>query len=344
MPSSSAPVTLIIGDKAWKNWTRAEVESDLLTPADAWSVEVTNATPNQIAELVPGASMSLLVGQQVAVSGFLEVRQVTRSGAGIVVALSGRDQTGPLVDCAPLAWTLKNLSVEQMAAKAIAELGLTLTTGAHADAKKPATLQKGEPGETYWALLERYARRAGLMLWTTRAGVLRIDRPTSTGEPVAGLRHLRAGASNVLSFTHQLRSTGRFSTLTVLGQSRGSDAFYGEGAATVRGQATDAGVTGNRPGVVDEGEVSGTTAANARARWEVGKRQYEAESITAVVSGAGPSSSTLWEPDSLVAVEDEYCGCSGVWFLSTARTSWSVDGVTSTLELHRPGLLAPEPT
>lgn len=334
---------LCVGSAAFTNWTRAEVESDILTPADGWSLEVCNPTRAQLDALVLGASTSLFVNGELAISGPLEAVERRQSAQGLTVALSGRDWTSPLVDCAPPSWSWQKLSLKAAAEKAIAELGVPLVVQAVTEATTPLSLVRVEPGETFWACLDRYARRLGLMIWTSsRDALLYLGRPDSSSTAVALLQHGGSGA-NVLSLTVSDRLQGRFSQITVLGQTKGADSFYGDGPAKLKGVALDPEITSYRPTVIDEGELSGSKAATARASWEVNRRRYEAVRLDAEVVGVGPKHGELWQPNTMVELHDPILGRSGSWWIAGTRLRVTAEaGVTTSLELRVPGLLAAE--
>lgn len=350
MPGSAVEAKLVVGGYAWANWTRYELDADYTTPADAWSFEVHNPSHAQLAALTTGSAIQVLVGDQVAQKGFLERRQARRAkDGGTVIALSGRDLGAPLLDCTPKAsWIWRNVSLESLAKQALAELGVTATVSAHADAKTLRSVQKAEPGETYWQVIERYAKKLRLLPWMSPAGVLHLDRPDYTSEPVATLIHGRtsyASQTNVIEFVHDEDLAGRYSDVTVVGQVPGNDSLFGSAACQVKGTAKDAGMAAKglyRPTVMDDGDVASSTEASARAAWEVSHRQYEAQSLQVVVPGHGPTSMTLWELNTQVTVVDEVFGTSGTWWIAGRRLLRDRKGGSrSALTLRVPGALLP---
>lgn len=350
--SGEAPsAVVVVGAFAWQNWASYEIEADYTTPADAWTVEVRNPSAAQIAAVTTGSVVQVLVANRVALKGFLERRSFRRSrGGGTALSLSGRDLAGPLTDCAPPAsWTWRNLSLAAVAQKALTELGILATISAAAEAQAPRPIIKTEPGETYWQLIERHARKLRLLPWMSPDGVLHIDRPDYTSAPVATLTLGRVGSlgaeTNVLEAAYTEDMTGRFSDVTVVGQLAGTDQVFGAGAAHLSGTAQDAGVVLKglyRPTLVDDGELRSSQEATARAQWEVSNRQFHAEVLEYVVPGHGPTTKTLWTPNTQVAVRDEYTGLSGVWWIAGRRLLRDRSaGTRTSLTLRRPNTLLP---
>lgn len=230
--SSRPIVTLVVGASAWTNWTSYELDAQFSTPADGWSVAVENPTSSQWQSLQTATTISLLVGDQVALVGWLERKEVKRSTSGTVVSLSGRDISAPLTDCGPgPTWSAKNTSLLAIASAATAALGVTATVAGVPDANATIAIAKAEAGESWWQILDRYAKKARLMVWMTPDGTLRIGRPDYTSAPVASLVHALRGQTTVLDLGYSDDITQRFTQITVVGQAKGSDSTYGDRAS-----------------------------------------------------------------------------------------------------------------
>lgn len=347
MSGSTTPIRLVMGASAWSNWTRYDIDSDFVTPADSWSFEVHNPTALQLAALVTGVAVTLQVGTATVLRGVLERKTIRRSkGSGTVITVGGRDLSGPLVDCAPpSSWSFVQTPLATVAQAALTELGISATVTASAEATAPRAHIKAEPGETYWQVLERVAKKLRLMLWMAPEGVLHIGRPDYTSPPVGVLLNSSTAGCNVLEAAYSDDLAGRFTDVTVLGQVAGSDDAFGASAAQVKGTAQDTVLRARglyRPTTLDDGDVESTVEAKARAAWEVSQRQYEATQLQYVVAGHGPSAGVLWAPNQQVTVVDELVGTSGVWWISSRRFTRDIDSGTRTeLVLRPPNLLLP---
>lgn len=343
MPSSPVPISVVIGGVTWVNWTRYELDADFVSPADAWSVEAANPTAAQIASLVTGASVQVLVGGVPVLTGLLERKAIRRSPDGTVISISGRDLAAPLVDCCPSpGWGATSLSLEGVAAAAITELGIVATLSVVPEAQVPRPHLRPEPGETWWALLDRLARKARLMVWMTPAGTLSIGRPDYLSPPVGALVFTPGARCNVKEGIYTEDLSGRFSAVTVVGQTAGSD-FSGGGS--VSGTAQDAELVArglHRPTVVDDGEVASSAEARDRAAWEISHRAFASKTLQYTVVGHGPSEGVLWAPNQQVTVEDDIvAGGRGTWWISGRRLLRDAGGTRTVLTLHPPNLLLP---
>lgn len=349
MPSSE--ITLVVGQYAWANWVSYEVAAQFETPADGWRVEARSPRASQISELQLGSVVQLMLGNTPVLRGRLDRVELRRSrSGGTTISLSGRDLAGQLVDCTPpISWAWKNLTLAALAQKALTELGIPATVEAHADAQQPQKYLKAEAGETYWQVLDRYARRARLMVWMTPAGVLRIGRPNYSSEPVAwlvlGATPETAGFTTVQESIYVDDVSQRFSSITVLGQAAGTDSLFGSSVAHVKGSASDADISAlgiYRPLVLDLGNLRSSAEAKRRAEWEISSRRYQGRSLEYVVAGHGPSVQHPWSLDTMVTVRDELAGIREAWWLAGYRMIRDQQqGTRTALSLRPPNSLLP---
>ena len=318
-------IQLVLGANTWSNWSRVELDSDYKTPADGWSVEALNATSTQLASLSVGQAVTVLVDGAVGLRGVLEQisTQRDRSG-GTKVTLSGRDLSAPLVDCSPApgSRTWSNLSLQAAAQKWLTELGVSAAVSAEAAATTPFARLVAQPGETYWQVLVRYAKRLGLHVWMSPAGVLDIGKPDYTSPPVGAVVQSDDNA-NVLESAVRTDLSGRFSRVTVIGTATpGGKSLFGNDSSRVSGVAVDAELVAlglNRPLTLDVGQLGSSSEAKDRAEYEVGRRAHDGLELSYVVQGTGPAPGVLWTPNTSVTVDDRLNNVAGPFWLAQRR-------------------------
>jgi prophage tail gpP-like protein len=98
--SSQDKVSLIIDGKVHSSWSRYQIDSDFLAPADAWSV--TMGLPDGVfpASIARGVPVLVRVGDDVVMSGRVDTIQRRVSRQQVSLGISGRDGSAVLVDCA----------------------------------------------------------------------------------------------------------------------------------------------------------------------------------------------------------------------------------------------------
>jgi len=351
--SSSSGVVAVIGAATFPNWTSYDVDADVLTPAAAFTLSVADPSPAQIAAISEGAAITLRVGATTILQGWVDEKVLQSSrGSGDILTLAGRDYTAPLVDCnVPLRWTHRRISLTQLVTLALAELGVAAAVVAHADAATLLDYVHAEPGETFWELLAREAKRLRLLLWSEPDG-LHIGRPAYASAPIGTLhRHVTNPGrqlNNVAAAEITWRTSGRRSRVTVVGQSPSSDTLVGTGASRITCSATDADLVAmglSRPAVVEDAGATSYVKARARAEWEVSRRRGEAWAGRYTVPGHGPADGQVWDIDAVVSVLDDRAGVQGPRWCSARKFSKSRDaGTTTTLTLRELNAILPAVT
>ena len=339
MPTpANEQVSIMINGTAHSQWESYDIDSDLLTPADAWQVSI-GLKAKQMPDFVqPWAPVEVKVGDDTVLVGRVDEITDFVDKRSHTLTLSGRDYAAILVDCAAPIFSTRLSTLEQIVAKIIRPLGLNKIK---IDAASTRTREKinVEPGDRAWDILSNVAEANGLWPWFAPDGTLFIGGPDYSKPPVATLVLRRDGkGNNVESISRTRNIAGQFSKITVLGQTHGTETETGKHALS--STAIDKGVTFNRPQIVIDHESDNTAVARDRARKLLADGQLSAFDLTVKVSGHRISpNGKLWEPGQRIQVESEPHGISGVYFLMGRRfTKSRADGTKTELRLKQDGV------
>ncbi|MDP2786600.1 MAG: phage tail protein [Pseudomonadota bacterium] len=342
MPMPTDRINLLIAGKAHADWERYRVDSDLLTPADAWQ-----ASLGQIgglpASVVEGALFELRVGDTPVMVGRIDDIHDEVGPGGSSLNISGRDLAGALLDCAAPLFTKRQATLDEIVAAIAAPYGLSKIR-IDADATERREKVGVEPGDTAWNVLAHAAEANGLWPWMEPDGTLVVGGPDYTTPVQAHLLMRRDGNGNNLRRLARSRSMARrFSELTVLGQTHGTETAQGQHRVT--GVVRDSGVGYHRPRIVTDHEANNPAIAAARANKLLADSRLDALTLTAEVSGHRidapglPGHGKLWTPGMRIALKSEPHNLDGTYFL-IARTFTGGRGQPSitTLTLKEDGV------
>lgn len=319
MPSQADRVELLIGGKAHGDWESYSVDSDLKTPADAWNVTLGLKNGNLPASVKEGALVEVRVGGERAMVGRIDDLDRVLSHHEHTVTLTGRDGAAILVDCSAPIFVARKASLEEVVAKVVKPLGITKI---RINAASTTTREKVnvEPGDTAWDVLAHAAEANGLWPWFDPDGTLVIGGPDYTTTPVATLVTRRDGkGNNVQRRTLKTSVHGRFSEVTVLGQTHGTELETGK--HNLKATVTDTGVSWYRPHVVVDHEADSQAICRDRARKLLADSRLEGWTYTAEVKGhrivapGQASDGKLWSPGQRVYIIDEDAGLNGIYFI-----------------------------
>lgn len=344
MPMPSDRVELLVAGHAHGDWERYCIESDLLTPADAWSVSLGVTGQGLPAEVVEGAEAEVRVGGERAMIGHIDEINEPIGKHEHSVSLAGRDGAAILVDCSAPIFVRRKASLAEITAALTRDLLKTTRIRIDADQTRIREKINVEPGDTAWDALRNAAESNGLWPWFEPDGTLVIGGPDYSTPPVATLILRRDGkGNNVENFTLHKNIQNRFSEVTVYGQTHGTE--QEEGKHNLHATWKDTGVTWYRPKVVVDHEADSPAVCRDRARKLVSDSRLEAFTLTATVKGhriiapGQTANGKLWTPGQRVYVKDEVHRLDGIFFLMGRKfLGGRSSGATSELTLKEDGV------
>lgn len=324
MPSESESISLTIGGVSHATWDGWSVESDLLTPADAFEMELyTRDTVQLPSVLTEGAPCTLTLGRDRVLTGQIDEFEHDLSRNGVFIRLNGRDLAAQLVDCSSPFVAMREAGLAEIVEQVVKPLGITRVEIRAASAKARRRIQI-EPGQSAWEALLQVAEANGLWPWIEPDGRLVIGGPDYTATPVATLVLRRDGQGNNVERLSVRRSiAGRFSQITVLGQHGQYDNDgLDTGRAHLRSVIQDETLAKRgifRPKVVIDSASESQDIATTRARKLLADSRLEGFEIRAVVKGHRAGDGQVWTPGQRVIVRSEPHGLDATYFLM-ART------------------------
>lgn len=247
------------------------------------------------------------------------------------VSVQGRALAGDLVDCSvthePGEW--QGRTILQIAQDLAAPFGVTVR--ADVDVGKPFPTFRVKDSEKVFSALERMARQRGLLLVSDDAGVVVMTRASKIREPLPVIL-----GTEILSGSAADSDLERFSLYRFKAQQQGTDLLTPSEAAQPQGEATDPTVTRFRPSV-QLAETQGDNASlRERARWEAARRAGLAHRPQVVVRDWRNSAGSLWRPNTLVRVVDDFLEIDGELLIAGVGYRSDASGRRATLSLGRP--------
>lgn len=342
MSATRDQVELLIAGKAHGDWETYELDSDLLTPADAWHVTLGMTGGQMPPDVATGAPVEVRVGGETVMVGYVDeiAHQISKTAHNFT--LSGRDMASDLLDCSCPVFSMRQASLDQLIAAFSREFGIKKH---RIDAKLARTRKKVavDPGDTAWDALCHAAEANGLWPWFDPDGTLVVGGPDYSAREVATLILRRDGkGNNVISLNRTESMHERYSRVTVYGQTPGTDSSQAENA--LHDSATDAGVKRNRPKLVLDHEADSTAVCRDRARKLLADSRLHALTLTAAVKGHRiTADGLLWKPGQRVRVISDPHEIDSVYFLMARKFSGGrSEGTRTELTLKENGVWLPD--
>ncbi|MCS5514637.1 hypothetical protein NWF32_00170 [Pseudomonas qingdaonensis] len=118
-------IRLAIGGLAHDTWDGWSIESDLLTPADAFELELHTKRGARLPEVIKeGAPCSLTLDGDLVLTGQVDEFEHDISRQGISMRINGRDRAAPLVDCSAPFVSMREASLKEIIDQVVTPWGL----------------------------------------------------------------------------------------------------------------------------------------------------------------------------------------------------------------------------
>ncbi len=323
----------------YDNFTAASCEIRLDALSNTFSFEAVAAEGEPL-PFKGGEACRVIVNDQVVLTGFIEVVEVSYNASEHTITIQGRDKTGDLLDSnineisdlrAPI--TLKEI-IERVILDIKADLKVieevaTEPFDAAQDIASP------EPADNAFDFIEKYSRKRQVLLTSNGDGNVVITN--GSAETAAGsIQHIIGAAdNNVLSSSFSFDTTGRFNVykfasqlnpfpLNLAGET-GLDSVVAQGGGT-----TDPGVRIGRQLVLVSENPYSDDQNEARAKWEANIRKARGlvYSVTVLGYQVDPTdpNSLLWQINKLYQVIDDYLGKSEPMLCNSVTFTLDIDG------------------
>ncbi|WP_179038508.1 phage baseplate assembly protein [Limnobaculum xujianqingii] len=363
-------VSVIINGKAHSSWTQYSIDSDFLTPADAWSVSL--GIPDGIFpdDIAAGMPVTVQVGNDTVLDGRIDRRRRSVRRGQTTLSLNGRDKAGMLYDCSAPIFTAKQLTLEEIVASIVRPFGITKIR-IDAEATTISDKISVEPGVSAWEALTRAAKNSGLWPWFDPDGTLVIGGADYTMPPVASLiMRFEGDENNVISIDETTSIEGSFSELTLLGQghaqrSSGSskskdigivDISSNEssnndyvtssaeiGSHNMKVVVSDLDIPFYRPKIATAGDIDNIEQLRYQARKMLSDAKLNAFDLVVEVRGHRTSDDVLWSPGQRIHVISEPHDIDSVYFLmSRTFIGGRNSGTYTVLGLKQDGVWIPD--
>lgn len=365
-------VSLEVGGVRYEGWKSVRIRHSIEQLAGVFSLELTERWPDQAAAwaIEPGNACTVKIGQDIMITGYVDVVQVKASPTEHSVSIEGRDKTGDLVDCSAPAREWVGLAFEQIAVDLCQPYGIEVNTQVDTGAggykaKKPGKAKAGHvkagtgggklprkaanSGETVHKLLEKLGKIQGVLLVSDRVGGLMITRAGLDGRCTDAL----ALGQNLKTLDYERSFANLFSEITVKGQSHGatsatSGVLSGAGrvkaVATVKRPASTAGTTvanasvqRYRPLLIMAEDQADAKRCTDRAEWEAGTREAKSKKLMVKVQGWRQSDGSIWAINTLVRMKCPFVREDEDMLISAVEFSLDQQGGTLTsMTLYSP--------
>jgi len=337
-------VTMSLDGKSFSAWESVSVTESLEAVSNEFSINLFDKFENLRTQwpIRPGVAVKINIGRTRVLTGHIENLQVDYTDERRGFTVSGRSNTGDLVDSMHLGpYEYTNISLDKLAVELLRPFGMKVFVSI---IPKVIDAFAIKPGETVFESLDRAARAQGLLFIATRGGNIRLTKPGAPQERFRATTSLEQDV-NILTATATYNDSKRHNEYRVKAQNIGIEGFSGLIAAQPEGNAVDRGVRRHRPFVMVAESKADSEQAQVRAQWEASNRLAKAIRVNILTAGWLQRDGTLWGINQTTHVKSRFLGLNReLLIVSATRTQSQGRGQETTLTLTDPQAYTTTPT
>jgi prophage tail gpP-like protein len=353
-------VSLEVGGMKYDGWKSVRIKHSVEHLAGTFTLDVSDRWPDQTEAFAiePGASCTVAIGDDVMITGYIDVVHVKATATEHTITVEGRDKTGDLVDCSapPKEWL--DMAFEDIAAEVCGDYGIEIIVEASGGIVLPR--KSTNTAETCHKLLDKMAKIQGVMMISDRMGGLKLTRAGLGGEAYDML----VLGENLKSIDYERSFANLYSDITVKSQVNGAVAGGGGGVdgnintkqmgavsrlsgagsgqtqtvvktnpnTKVKSKATfsvkNEAIERYRPLIIIAEDQATDDRCLQRAQWEAGTREAKSKKLIVQVQGWRQSNGAIWEINTLVYMRCPWVKEDQVMLISAIEFALDMAGGT----------------
>lgn len=353
MASDRDELRVIIGGMTYTGWTEVDLDSDVFSQADSFSI--TGALPDKStrAAFDAGERCDIYIGDSRQMAGVIDSINFSGDHSKSRMRVTGRDKGALLIDCEAPPIKAAKLTVKKLIEKLLDpsfqirqiitsnDANRRLLVGKD-EVKKmraavaaaelgdvPRASSKIDPGTKISTIIDEHCKRLGIAWWITAEGDLFLGKPSYNQETAYHFR-LEEGDrgtifNNIESWSVTKALGNRASELQVNGMGFTSKDPWDQGKSPPKYKAVATDPDLKRRGIVRkqiirDTDILSSKEAAARANLEQSQRQLEALTIQIVVPGYRDEENLrLYTVDTIASVKIDEGDIDGTYWLCQRR-------------------------
>ncbi len=329
-------INIVVNGQIFDGFTRARVENSLDTVSGQFFFSATT----QESIIIPfsvGDKVEITVQNQTVITGFIDKISSSYDFESHEISIEGRDVTSDIIDSTvnekvEFTSTISFQALIKEVLKRHNQTNIGVVNNVQ-NLSKFATndLESGEVGQTIFEFLESLARKKNVLLTTDGNGNIVITRSTNQISDDTLIKQVGNDSNNIMAANVSYDFTNRFGLYNFFTQGNVSSDI-------LKKFSVDFDNTNNRKASSKDAEIRQSRVLNTqaeksykaadlknRAIWEQNIRRVRSSSYSATVQGfLGPVTQSIWRPNTLVRVVDDFSGINAVMLINNVTFDFSV--------------------
>lgn len=332
---------LSVGGERHEGFKSINLVRSMQQPAHSFMLELSDAWPGALSRksIKAGQRCEISLDNQLLITGFIDELTLEYGGGKHSLKITGYSPAADLLAAHHKGRSFDGMSLLSIAQRLLKPYGLKVFVAPGVNVSQPFTLRRIDAGQSPLEFLMQLAKLRGVLFGSDERGNLLIYQ--SSNKRSAG--QLKLG-HNILSAVGTFSFKDVFSDYTLVGREKGWVQNPDGSDADVQARVNSELMSQRYRPFVERAEASINKAeAKKRIKTEQSRREARAQRMRYTVAGWRVSETgTLWQPNELVRIDDDYAGIHDSWLISEVVNILDKQGERSEIEVMPAAAFAPE--
>lgn len=336
-------MTTRLNGKDYVNWKSGNVFRSMESVSSAFSFR-SSADKDNVFPIKRGDAVEIAIDDIQVMSGFVEKINPDYTYDTHDIVIAGRDTLGDFIDST--VGTIKefegSVGLDKIARTVLDGINLQqvkvlIADGLTINPFDAFDITSSDVGQKCFDFIESYARKRQVLVTTDGLGNLLLTRASTDVLPVILRNKVGGNDNNILGGSPSYDDSQRYNLYIARSQLNFFNLDSGtspEEGTNQQGQAIDPEIRTSRILEFNQEESSDSQTSTQRAQWEANIRRARSLSYPVSVHGFNVSENSLWEPNKLVEVDDDFADIQSKMLIRSVRYSQGLEsGSITTLDM-----------
>ena len=313
------------------------------------SKEVVDDSRQSLSPIKLQDEVAIYIDNDLVLTGYVETLDVSYDNNSHMIIVGGRDKASDLIDSSAKPNSYKNIkTMTRLIEKVLVDNGYSNITVSKSDSSIDDSLEEQETvhvelGETIFTFLDRYARKAQILITTDNKGNLVITREGKSTINSDLISIKGSELNNIKKANISLNTNDRFRFIEMY--SAANNETFDKISVNQNAIGEDTAIRSPRRLIVLPQEASKTDILKNAVKWQINVRRAKGLRYNCTVANYRDKDEegNLWTVNTLINVSDDKCNLNGQYLVASVTYNKSLEGTTTNLTLVNKGCFTNDP-
>jgi prophage tail gpP-like protein len=311
--------------------------------------ENTDDTRKSLSPIKLQDEIKLYIDKDLVFTGYVETLDINYDSSSHMIMVAGRDKASDLIDSSAKPNSYKDIkSITRLIEKVLADNGYNNITVSKSSSDIDDTLEDGETvsvelGESIFSFLDRYAKKAQILITTDNKGNIVVTREGSNTINTDLISIKGSNLNNIKKASISLNTIDRYRYIEMYAAS--DNITHDKIGVNQNAISEDDTIRSPRRLIILPQEASKTEILKKAVNWQINVRRAKGLRYNCTVVNYRDEDllGNLYKVNTLVNVTDDKCDLDGQYLIAGVTYNKSLEGTTTDLTLINKGCFTNNP-